>query len=140
MTQEGDAVKLVEQVGLAAIFLLFLGTSLAFRVFYRKIPTNADLLQLMGNPAAYFAINVELLTPIYQEWLPLMALSMSALYALIAYGLIRVNRIHWRVSIFALAISIILLSISIPLQLSGAWITLAWATDCLLYTSPSPRD
>ena len=131
VTQEGDTVKLVEQVGLAAIFLLFLGTSLAFRVFYRKIPTNADLLQLMGNPAAYFAINVELLTPIYQDWLPLMALSMSALYALIAYGLIRVNRIHWRVSIFALAISIILLSISIPLQLSGAWITLAWATEAI---------
>ena len=65
----------------------------------------------------------------YEDWLPVLALSMSALYALIAYGLIRLDKIHWKLSIFALTISIILLSISIPLQLSGVWITVAWAAE-----------
>mgnify|MGYP001166462640 CR=1 FL=1 len=64
VVQEGDTVSLVEQVGLASIFLLFLGTSLAFRIFSRKIPTNADLLQLLSNPAAYFAINVKFTWPL----------------------------------------------------------------------------
>jgi uncharacterized membrane protein len=132
VVQEGDMVSLVEQVGLASIFLLFLGTSLAFRIFSGKIPTSADLLQLLSNPAAYFAINVELLNSMYAGWLPLLALSMSALYGLVAYGLIRIDKIHWRLSVFAMAISIILLSIAIPLQLSGPWITVAWATEAMV--------
>lgn len=119
----------LEQAGLALIFLIFVGATTLFHLVWRKTPRYTDLLLMTANGAAYFSITAALLHTEYEGWLPLVALSLVLLYGLVAYASLLRRGGSAQLTIFALATALIFLTIAVPLQLSGEWITIAWAAE-----------
>ena len=115
------------QTGLSLIFLIFVGATTLFHLIWRKVPEYTDLGLITLNAAIYFALTVGLLEENYFAWLPLISLSLVALYGLIAYASIRRGGVSNRTTIFLLLSALTFLAITIPIQFDGKWVTIALA-------------
>ena len=117
------------QTGLALIFVIFVGATMVSHLIRKRIPGYMDLLLIKVNPALYFGINAGVLHEKHDGWLPLIALSLVLLYGSIAYiSSVRGNTTV-RLTVSALVVAVVSLTIAIPLQLSGVWITIAWSAQ-----------
>ena len=132
--QSPGAELALEQTGLVLIFLVFVGSTTLFHLIWRKVPDYLDLLLMTANAAAYFSITAGLLHQRYEGWLPLVALGLALLYGLVAYVSLLRRGVSREVTVFALATALVFLTIAVPLQLTGVWITLAWAAEGAVLT------
>ena len=119
----------MEQTGLALIFLVFVGATSLFHLVWRRTPEYPDLLLMTANAATYLGITAALLAADYDGWLPLVALSLAFLYGMVAYSAVQRCGASVQLVLFALATALVFLTITIPLQLTGNWITIAWAAE-----------
>lgn len=117
------------QSGLTGIFLIFAGATTLFHVIWRRTPRPLDMPIMMLNALLYFGITNELLWEQYQGWLGPIAIALSLFYSVIGYGAIKGKNIPPQVALFSFATALIFATLSVPLQLSGVWITVAWATE-----------
>jgi uncharacterized membrane protein len=127
MDHEGGLSLTVLQTGLTLIFLIFVGATTLFHLIWRKVPEYTDLGLITLNAAIYFAITYDLLEENYIVWLPLVSLSLVVVYGLIAYASIRRGGVSNRTTIFLLLSALTFLSITIPIQFDGEWVTIALA-------------
>ena len=123
----GDPV-LVE-LALAAVFLVFVGSTTLFHILWRRMPGPADLALMTINAAGFFALTFDILWADYQIWFGLISLSLSLLYAGVAYAAIRRSGTPPEVALFALSTAVVFLTVAVPLQLSGNWVSVAWAAE-----------
>ncbi|MBM3924952.1 MAG: DUF2339 domain-containing protein [SAR202 cluster bacterium] len=119
----------MEQTGLAMIFGVFVLATTLYHVVWRVTPRYYDLLLMAANAAAYFGINAALLSDRYEDWLPLMSLSMALLYGLLSYTLLWRRGMSSEMTVTGLGIATVFITIAIPLELTGEWITIAWAAE-----------
>ena len=117
------------QSGLTGIFLIFAGATTLFHVIWRRIPRPLDMPMMTLNAFLYFGITYELLWGQYQAWFGTIAIALSLFYLAIGYGTMRRKNAPPQVALFSLATALIFVTLSVPLQLSGVWITAAWATE-----------
>jgi len=122
----------VAEWGLTGIFLCFVAATTLFHVVGRRAPQLTDQALMSVNAAVYFCISYALLWGKYQGWLGLFSVGLCALYAMIGYLALRRSEDNRLLSLFAFAISIVFLTIAIPVQLHrsyASWITAAWAVE-----------
>ncbi|MCH7604833.1 DUF2339 domain-containing protein [Patescibacteria group bacterium] len=114
---------------LTALFLIFVLATVAWHFVWNKRAETADLILMTLNAAGYFGISYLLLYKLYGDWMGFFAFALSGFYALLAYaGLIRANR-DFHLTLFLGGISLVFLTIAMPIQLDGNWITIAWAVE-----------
>jgi Predicted membrane protein (DUF2339) len=117
---------------LTGVFLCFAVATTLFHVVWRRTPELTDLALMSTNAAVYFCVSYALLWGDYQEWLGLFSVGMSILYAMMGYLAWSRSDENRRLSLFAFAISVVFLTIAIPVQLHrshASWITAAWAVE-----------
>ncbi len=127
-----DGPVSVAEWGLTGIFLCFVAATTLFHVVGRRAPQLTDQALMSVNAAVYFCISYALLWGKYQGWLGLFSVGLCALYAIIGYLALRRSEDNRLLSLFAFAISIVFLTIAIPVQLQrsyASWITAAWAVE-----------
>ena len=124
-----DPSLLLAQLGITFIFLIFMGATTIFHVLWRKAPGPADQSLMVVNAAAYFGISYGLLFDVHRPWMGGFTLLLSLLYVLLGYAVLVRSREHVYLSLFALGISVVFLTIAIPVQLGGPWISVAWAVE-----------
>lgn len=117
------------QLGLSGTFLVFVGATTLFHILWRRIPGPADMALMTLNAAAYYGLSFEVLWDRYEVWFGLITLGMSLFYGLVGYGAIRRSGAPPQVALFALATALIFLTVAVPLQLSGNWVSVAWAAE-----------
>ena len=117
------------QIALTSMFLIFVGVTTLFHILWRHIPGQVDLALVAVNGTAFFGLTVEILGETHEAWLGLIALSLSLLYALITFISMRREGAPRELAVVSLPMSIIFLTIAVPLQLTGVWITVAWAAQ-----------
>jgi uncharacterized membrane protein len=116
----------------AALFLIFLGTYLAARIFRRVQTINAeDIWLLLVNPFAFFVTTYHLLNPFYHDWMGVFAIVMALLYAGSAKLILDRTKVIRSESLSLIAVSLTFVTIAIPIQLRSNWITIAWAIEAL---------
>jgi uncharacterized membrane protein len=120
---------LLAQIGATLMFLVFVGATTLFHILWRIAPKPPDMALMSVNALAYFGVTFGLLWDGYQEWFGLISLSLAWFYGSVGYLAIRRSGAPVEVSLFALATALIFLTIAMPLQLSGTWITVAWAAQ-----------
>ena len=54
---------------------------------------------------------------------------MSLVYCIVAYAVIKRTAAAPQLALFSLSIAVIFLTVAMPLQLSGSWVTVAWAAE-----------
>ena len=119
------------EVGITLIFVIFVGATTLFHMVWRRVmPRASDFSLMILNAAAYFGITLGLMWNDYRGWLGLHVFLMAALYGLISYLAYRRHTESPLLSYFAMGISIIFLTVAIPLQLGDkAWTTVLWAAE-----------
>jgi uncharacterized membrane protein len=119
------------EVGITLIFVIFVGATTMFHMVWRRVmPRASDFGLMMLNAAAYFGITLGLMWNDYRGWLGLHVFLMAVLYGLISFLAYRRHTESPLLGLFAMGISIIFLTVAIPLQLGDkAWATIAWAAE-----------
>ncbi len=120
---------MLAQGGLTGIFLLFVGATTLFHILWRRQPGPADMALMTLNALAFYGNTFGLLWADYEAWFGMITLSLSLFYGVVAYGAIRRSGTPPQVALFSLATALLFLTVAAPLQLSGSWITVAWAAE-----------
>ncbi len=114
---------------LTGVFLVFVGATTLFHIVWRRAPGPGDLALITLNASGYYALTFGLLWDEYEAWFGLITLSLALLYAFVAYAAIKRTGTPPEVALFALAIATVFLTVAAPLQLSGNWVSVAWAAE-----------
>ena len=120
---------LLAQAALTAVFLIFAGVTTLFHLVWRRVPGPADMSLMSLNAIWFFALTVALLWEDYEIWFGLIALGMALFYGLTAFAAMKRSGAPPRIALFALPIAVVFLTIAVPLQVSGIWVTVAWAAQ-----------
>lgn len=120
---------LLAQAALTVVFLIFAGVTTLFHLVWRRVPGPADMSLMSLNATWFFALTVVLLWEDYEIWFGLIALGMALFYGLTAFAAMKRSGAPPRIALFALPIAVIFLTIAVPLQVSGVWVTVAWAAQ-----------
>ena len=124
-----DADLLLAQGGLTGIFLVFVGATTLFHILWRRVPQRTDMALMTLNALAFYGITFGLLWDDYQIWFGLITLGLSLFYGVVGYAAISRSGAPPQVALYSLATALIFLTVAVPLQLSGTWITVAWAAQ-----------
>ena len=128
--EELDPSLLLAQVGITVIFLIFVGATTLFHLFWRRSAGPLDYALMVVNAAAYFGISYLLLFEEIRDWMGGFTLLLAVFYALLSYAILARRREQVHLSLFAAGIAIVFLTIAIPVQLDGGpWLGVAWAAE-----------
>ncbi len=128
--EELDPSLLLAQVGITVIFLIFVGATTLFHLFWRRSAGPLDYALMVVNAAAYFGISYLQLFEKYRDWMGGFTLLLAVFYALLSCAILARRREHLALSLFAAGIAIVFLTIAIPVQLDGGpWLGVAWAAE-----------
>ena len=125
---EETALTIV-QGSLTAIFLIFIGVTTLFHVAWRRAAQEFDHALMVINAAAYLGISYGVLWDEFRPWMGVFTLLMAFFYGALAYAVIWRGREQANLSIMALGIAAVLLTIAVPVQLEGPWVSVAWAVE-----------
>lgn len=110
-------------------FLVFLVTSVLHHLVRRESTTWSDLVLLVANASGYFGVSVWLLEAQYADYEGFFTLLLALLYLALAYVSYTVYRADRTLNLFLPGIAIVFLTLAIPLQFSGYYVTLLWFAE-----------
>ncbi|MYC31478.1 MAG: DUF2339 domain-containing protein [Chloroflexi bacterium] len=126
---ELDPTVALSQVGITVIFLIFVGATTLFHLIWRRPPQVFDQALIVLNAAAYMGLTYWLLWDDFRVWMGGFTLLLAVFYGLLAYGILMRHREQVNLSMFSVGVALVLLSIAVPVQLSGSWVGPAWAIE-----------
>ena len=127
--EELDPSLALAQVGITVIFLIFVAATTIFHLVWRRPPQAFDQVLIVLSAAAYLGISYWLLWEEFRDWMGGFTLLLALFYGLLAYGILMRHREQVNLSLFAVGVALVLLSIAVPVQLDGPWIGPAWAVE-----------
>ena len=120
------------QAGITVIFLIFVGATTLFHLLWQRPLRPLDQTLIALNGLAYLVISYLLLFEDYREWMGGFTLLLALFYGLLGYGILARHREQVHLSLFALALALVFLTIAVPVQLNGLWVPLAWAVEAVV--------
>ena len=120
------------QVGASAIFLIFVGASVAFPLARRRPAGGADLALAALNAAGYYGISYWLIGDEYRPWLGGFTAALAAFYVLLAAaGWLR-GRVQLNLTVTAAGLAAGFALIAAPVQWDAPWVSIAWGVEGLV--------
>ena len=118
---------------LIAFFVLYSTVIFIYNLTSREKSTLIELLGLLANAGIFFGAAYYLVDDCYgQIWTSLVALGLSVFYTLHVYYFLA-RRIQDRGLLLSfIGLASLFLALTIPLLLSGEWITVTWALQALV--------
>ncbi len=117
---------------LTCFFLVYLLSTVIHNIYNNKLSTGSDTMLVTINALAYFGLAYVLLDEKSPDILGFFALSMAIIYFFLGYVARTHNPEDKAMNIYLPGLAIVFLSIAVPLQVSGYWITLAWLIEALV--------
>ncbi len=128
--------ELALTLGFASMFfLVFLATSVTHHIVLKHKSGKGDLALITFTALWYFALAYDLLAPHHHEYLGMLALLLAALYIALSYLSFGSNRDDRTLNLFLPGIAVVFLTVAVPLQLSGKYISLAWLAEAAVLLS-----
>lgn len=129
---EGEISLLTAQGSLTIMFLIFAAATTMFHMIWRRTPHALDLTLMALNATAFFGISYALLWEDFRSWMGGFTILLALFYGGMAYlALIRIRE-QAHISFMALGIALIMLTVAVPVQLGGPWISVAWAAEAVV--------
>jgi uncharacterized membrane protein len=137
----GDVASIAgAEIVLTIIFLIFIGATTMFHIFWRQTPQPFDYILMVLNAIGYTSISLGLLWGDFRDWVGGFALLLALFYVVLAYLTLKRSLTNLRISLFAVGIAIVLITIAFPIQFGDrAWTTIAWVTEGALLLWLSTR-
>ena len=115
-----------------AVFLAFLAAYVVRQIVRQANATIEDLLLLLLNPFIFYATSYYLLNPSYHDWMGAFAIAMAVVYAGSTKLLLDRSSGKRGEALVLIGVAITFITLAIPIQLKGNWITMAWAVEALV--------
>jgi len=117
------------QVFLTIFLVIFAALSFSYNIANRKKTSVWDLLLIFATAFSFFSASYANLTPEYENLMGLLAGGMAAIYFGLGYLTHRRNAGDTLLVLGFYAVALAFIAVMIPIELDGAWITVAWATQ-----------
>ena len=118
------------EVGITLIFLIFVGVTTLSHIIRRRVPKAFDYALMVLNASAYLGISLGLMWDYYRAWMGGFVLLLALFYGALSYVAFKRSVENARLSMFALGITLVCLTLAIPIQLrDSAWTTILWAVE-----------
>lgn len=118
---------------MTTVFIIFVSATTLFHILWKRQPKSTDLALMTLNAVIYCSVGLGLLDSAnYTELQGLFTFGLAVFYALLAYASVPNVKDTIRVPLFLGGISVIFLTIALPIQLDNSWITIAWATEAFV--------
>ncbi|WP_418790291.1 DUF2339 domain-containing protein [Phosphitispora sp. TUW77] len=112
------------------IFFVIFALAAVFYNFINRVQTrNDDLVLIIANAVVFFALSFFNLKQDYNDYMGLLPFLMALFYFILGYLAWIRNREDRFLVISLWGLSIVLITITMPIQLDGKWITAAWAVE-----------
>lgn len=126
-----------EQLGitfffLTCFFLVYLLSTVIHNIYNKKLSTGSDTTLVTINAFAYFGLAYQILDQKNHEILGFFALSLAIIYFFLGFVARTHNPEDKAMNIYLPGLAIVFLSVAVPLQVSGYWITVAWLVEALV--------
>ena len=120
------------EVGITAIFLIFVGATIAFNIARKRTAGVTDLLLVTLNASGYYGISYGLMIDAYSDWVG----GFTALVALFYVALGAACRLRGseqlNLTLFSAGLAVVFAVLAVPIQFGGPWISIAWAAEGLV--------
>ena len=120
------------QIGITAIFLVFVAATVAFHLVRKQAVGVADLALFTLNAAGYYGISYALMNDPYDDWMG----GFTALVAVFYVALGAACRLRGpeqiNLTLFSAGIAVVFAVLAVPIQFGGPWISLAWGVEGLV--------
>ncbi|MDO8593974.1 MAG: DUF2339 domain-containing protein [bacterium] len=120
---------------LSIFFLIYLIAGIAHNVLWKKTSREEDLFLITFNAAFYALGSYTILNPDFHGVMGFFMFFLALLYFAIAFVAFRMNPEDKLLNIYLPGIAILFLTLAMPIQFSGYWITLAWLIEAALLTA-----
>ena len=120
------------QVGITLIFLIFVAATTLFHLLWRRTPDFLDQCLIVLNGMAYFGISYGILYEEYRAWIGGFTLLLALFYGILGFGILAQYREQVRLSLFTLGMALVFLTIAVPVQVDGPWVTILWAAQMVV--------
>ena len=87
---------------------------------------------MVVNAAAYFGMSYGLLFDEFRPWMGGFTVLLALFYWALGYAVLKRSGEQVYLSLFALGTGLVFVTIAVPVQLGGPWISVAWATEGLV--------
>ena len=129
LEQYPDYGPVLVQLALTAVFLVFTGATTLFHLIWRRVPNPFDMTLVVLNATAFFGLTVAVLWEDYEIWFGLITVGLALFYGLIAFVSLKRSNAPPQLTLIALPVALVFLTVAVPLQLSGLWVAMAWAAQ-----------
>ncbi len=125
------------EIFVTIFFIIFFAISMLYNTVKNKTVNNFDYVLIILNAGIYFLTNYYILSEKYSWILGLYAVSMAVIYFVIPYFINKNYQLQKTMLAVFFGTALTFITIAIPIQLDGNWVTLSWAIEglVLLYIS-----
>lgn len=117
----------------AAFFVLFSTMTFMHNLLRGKESTLIEVLFMLANASAFFVIGYTLIRDAHGvRWVACLTLGLAAFYTGHIYYMLWRERKDRGLQLSFFALATFFLSVTMPLLLSSAWITVSWAIEALI--------
>jgi hypothetical protein len=119
---------------LSIYFILFYVTFLAYKVTKKQHFDLPDIFLLLANSFVFFGIGYSIIKsqPDGKAWLGLYAVANAFIHTVVCGAIAMKKLSDKNVLLFVQGLVVVFVTIAIPVQLEGNWITLFWAIEAVL--------
>ncbi|MDO8482842.1 MAG: DUF2339 domain-containing protein [bacterium] len=119
-------------VFLSSYFLIFLIATIAHHLIRHEVSNGSDLALVTFNAIAYFGMSYLMLNLHYHAFMGFFAVMLALLYFFLAFLSLSAGSEDKFLNLYLSGIAVLFLTLAIPIQLNGTWITLAWLIESVI--------
>ncbi len=113
-------------------FIIFYISNLAYKIFKQEQFDAVDVIRIVLNSLIFFGLGYAALNnELYQDYLGLFALINSIVHLVFSYIVFKNKLLDRKLFYLLIALVLSFLTIAVPVQLEGNWVTLLWSAEAL---------
>lgn len=113
-------------------YLLFYVMFLAYNLIKKEKYDKQTIVLLLSNSFVFFAIGYSILTPNYDNYLGFFAVFNAFVNFVVARLILKQKLGDKNLFYLVLGLTLVFITIAVPIQLKGNWITLIWIAEAVL--------
>lgn len=132
-----DVSSKAEEFGLAlsfsiVFFTTFYSIILCYKLMQKKVITTADVFLLLANSFLFYATSYLLFSRNDIGFLGVLTFAHALIHAAIALFIYKIHHTEQKLFYFLLGLALVFITMAIPVQLDGNWVTILWCLEAVL--------
>ncbi|MFL5763820.1 MAG: DUF2339 domain-containing protein [Bacteroidia bacterium] len=137
-TKYGENPRVALSMGFALIFfIIFYLSNMSYKILKQEKFGVLDIIRLVSNSFIFFGMGYATLnqTPGYEQYLGVFTVGNALIHCVFAYVVFKNKLLDRKLFYLLIALVLSFITIAVPVQLDGNWVTLFWSAEAVLLFS-----